>query len=149
MVTQEQCVAALRGILLVTGLSPWALAFAGMSETAHGAFAFACHQRPVHTLHFGVQATAMVVCSRCAGIYLGIALGCVLPLPTRWFRHGRELLIAAIVINFCDAMGRWLGVWGIHHTARILVGALLGWILAAFALGHLTRSRVATVLDPK
>ena len=145
MDSRRRRVLLLRGGLFLLGVCPWLLALAGWSPLARSLFAMPCHQLIAHTLHLhawgGATAHAMVVCSRCAGIYLGIAVGTVALLPRRWLAHGRALLLLALAVNLLDAAGRWLGFWGIVHPARLLVGGFLGWVMAAFMFAELTKVR--------
>ena len=133
---------ALSGLMLSIGALPWALTVAGVD----GAFFFAqlCHQMPDRTLH--LHGEAMVVCSRCAGIYLGLMLGPGLALSSRlraWLvDHGRLLVIATIVANIVD----WtVSIFvPLSHVSRIGVGALFGAAATGFMLAALSQSASLT-----
>jgi uncharacterized membrane protein len=82
----------------------------------------------------------MVVCSRCAGIYLGLALGVALPLPGRWLPHGRALVLLALGLAALDVITQDLGLHPPFHPTRLATGLLLGWSGCAFLMGTLRRS---------
>ena len=83
----------------------------------------------------------MVVCSRCAGIYLGLVLGVALPLPRRSLARGRALVIAAIALATLDVLTQDLGLHAPFHPVRLATGLLLGWSGCAFMIGTLRRPR--------
>lgn len=82
----------------------------------------------------------MVVCSRCAGLYLGVALGVALPLPRRWLPHGRALVLAAVAIAAIDVLTQDLGLHAPYHPGRLATGLLLGWSGCAFMMGTLRKA---------
>ena len=127
---------------IVIGLLPWLFAFAGADAAIF--YRVFCHQMEERTLHF--DAMPMALCSRCAGIHLGLVLGAVLALwrPAHgWLRsRGRALVMAAIGVNVLD----WLvSFWLLSHVSRIAAGALFGAAAAAFMIAALDlRSRVTS-----
>jgi uncharacterized membrane protein len=98
-----------------------------------------CHQRPERSLWF--LGAPMVVCSRCAGVYLGVALGVALPLPRRLLAYGRGLVIAAIALATLDVITQDLGLHAPFHPVRLATGLLLGWTGCAFLIGTLRSER--------
>jgi uncharacterized membrane protein len=84
-------------------------------------FAIICHQRPERS--FWISGAEMAVCSRCLGIYLGAAVGLL-------FRTSRRialrLLIAAVALNFFDALTELAGLHGNWLVIRFAFGLLLG-----------------------
>ena len=121
-------------LLLSIGLLPWVLAMAGASaEVWAPAFALLCHQLPERSL--SLHGHPMLVCSRCAGIYAGLAAGALLPLPRRWLRHGRALVIGAIALN----VGQWASqlVLPNWHAPRLVCGLAFGWTATAFFIANL------------
>ncbi len=97
-----------------------------------------CHQQPERTLT--ILGAPMVVCSRCAGLYLGLAIGVVLPLPRRLLPHGRALVGAAIALATIDVVTQDLGLHAPFHPVRLATGVLLGWSGCAFMMGTLRQS---------
>jgi uncharacterized membrane protein len=83
----------------------------------------------------------MVVCSRCAGLYLGLALGVALPLPRRVLPRGRARVIASIAIATIDVVTQDLGLHAPFHPVRLATGLLLGWSGCAFMIGTLRSAR--------
>ena len=130
---------ALSALLVSAGLLPWLLALRpAWSRVVFPVFRTLCHQRLERTLViFGAP---MVVCSRCAGLYLGVALGVALPLPRRWLPHGRALVLAAVAIAAIDVLTQDLGLHAPYHPGRLATGLLLGWSGCAFMMGTLRKA---------
>lgn len=132
---QSRWATALRLLLLGVGLSPWLVALLGQSDDLRAVFFPFCHQLPARSLTLGAAVQgAMVVCSRCAGIYLGVALGALVAMPRAWVRHGRTLVFIALMLNLMQASGRWLGFYAVVHGLRVSAGLLLGWSVTAFVV---------------
>jgi hypothetical protein len=76
-----------RWALALGGLLPWLRALGSrelpvsLKLAIDQAFSALCHHLPERTLVLG--GGAMCVCSRCAGLYAGIAIAALLPLPLR------------------------------------------------------------------
>lgn len=121
----------LRGFVAGAGLLPWGLHLLGPhAETVRPLFRAMCHQLPERTLT--IDTLPMLVCSRCAGIYAGMALGALLPgIP--WLRsHGRWLVGMAAALMVVDVLLQGLGWYGPSHVSRLCTGVLVGWLGAAF-----------------
>lgn len=130
---------ALAALLVSAGLLPWLLALRpGWSRALFPIFRAICHQRPERTLT--ILGAPMVVCSRCAGLYLGLAIGVVLPLSRRLLPHGRALVIASVAIATIDVLTQDLGLHAPFHPVRLATGVLLGWSGCAFMMGTLRRA---------
>ena len=130
---------ALGALLISAGLLPWLLALRpGWSRALFHVFRAICHQRPERTLT--ILGAPMVVCSRCAGLYLGLAIGVVLPLPRRLLPHGRALVIASVAMATLDVLTQDLGLHAPFHPVRLATGVLLGWSGCAFMMGTLRQS---------
>ena len=137
---QRWALPALAALLVAAGLFPWLIALRpAWSRAVFDVFRTACHQRPERTLT--ILGAPMVVCSRCAGLYLGVAIGVALPLPRRLLPHGRALVIAAIAIAALDVLTQDLGLHAPFHPARLATGVLLGWSASAFMMGTLRSTR--------
>jgi len=84
-------------------------------------FALVCHQRPERS--FWMFGSAVAICSRCLGIYLGAAIGLLL-------RTSRvialRLLMAATALNLLDAASELAGLHGNWLGVRFALGFLLG-----------------------
>lgn len=136
----------LRVLVAAAGLMPWLFAAAHARPLAavvlfHGL----CHQLPERTLCF--SGAAMLVCSRCAGIFGGIALGAVLPAP-RWSgRHGRRLLLAAALPMLVDVIAQNTGLYPVLHSTRLTTGLLAGWTASALLFNALRAERPAGRAD--
>jgi uncharacterized membrane protein len=123
--------AALRLLFVVVGLLPWALASSHRAAAFfHVTFHRICHQRPERTL--ALLGAPMVVCSRCAGVFAGVAIGALIPLPPRLVPHGRALVLAALALCVIDVITQDLGIHSPSHPVRLVTGLLLGWTAAAF-----------------
>lgn len=128
---------ALRATLLASGLFPWAIALLGLSAVFFPQFRALCHQRPERTLLiFGAP---MVVCSRCAGVYAGVALGALVPLGARLVDRGRALVLAAVALAVVDVATQDLGLHAPFHPTRLATGLLMGYAASAFMVGWLVR----------
>lgn len=126
----------LRALVVLTGALPWALLLAPI----HGhqvalAFRTLCHQLPERTLV--VSGAPMVVCSRCAGVYAGVALGVLLPLRRRWLAHGRALFLASLSLGVLDVVTQDVGLHAPWHPVRLATGLAIGWTASAFMFGTL------------
>jgi len=126
----------LRLAVMGIGLAPWLLAGIGYrGEPFAHLYASMCHQLPERTLSlFG---SPMLVCSRCAGLYLGILLGAVALLPARRERASRWVFLVALLLAGVDVVTQDLGFHPPWHALRLMTGALVGYLFAAYPLGLL------------
>jgi uncharacterized membrane protein len=132
----------LQALLLIAGLLPWILALARVrAQPIALVFQALCHQRPERTLE--LLGEPMLVCSRCAGLYAGVALGALLPLPRRWLPRGRALVLGALAVTVVDVVTQDLGLHPPLHLVRLATGLLLGWSSSGFMFSAL-RSEAAT-----
>ena len=86
----------------------------------------------------------MMVCSRCAGIYLGVAMGVWSPFQLS-IAHFRVLLVAALILmaGHVGLQNLWLGI---HHPIRLTTGLILGGLLGALlsvAIRNMTETKDA------
>jgi len=132
--------ALLRCLITAAGLLPWALLLAGQASLCFKpAFHMFCHQLPERTL--SIHGVPMLVCSRCAGIYLGVALGALLPSP-RWLpRLGCRLMLLAGAAMTVDVITQDLGLHAPIHAVRLLTGLALGWTASAFLFAVLKKEK--------
>jgi len=78
------------------------------------------------------------VCSRCAGVYAGVALGALVPLPARVLPWGRRFVFAALAATLVDVVTQDAGLHPPFHPTRLATGFLLGFSGAAFMCGAIT-----------
>jgi uncharacterized membrane protein len=137
----------LRALLAFVGALPWA--FVALGRYAHGLrplFGSFCHQLPDRSLWF--FGAPMAVCSRCAGIYAGIALGAALPPPRLILRRGRAVVWIAASALLLDVMVQNYVARTAIHPLRLATGLAAGWAACAFALGAV-EGRVGGAPPPK
>lgn len=82
----------------------------------------------------------MCVCSRCAGIYAGIALAALFSRPRDNRRAPRVALEAGAALMIADVATQDVGVHAPWHPARLLTGVLVGGAAAAWLLASLNDS---------
>lgn len=118
----------IRGWATLIALLPWLGLVLGLEHPAlWDVYSPLCHQEAARSLaHDGLQ---MMVCSRCAGIYLGIALGVWSPFRIS-VTHVRVLLVLALTVMTGHVVLQHLWL-GIHHPVRLATGLLLGGLLGA------------------
>lgn len=129
----------LRGLLVAVGLAPWALVVARarlpMGELGAAldlAFFAVCHRRPSRTLFF--EGVAMPLCSRCAGVFLGLALGAAIARPALSRRAWMGVFAAACALMMADVVTQDLGLHPVWHPGRVVTGALVGYGMVIGAL---------------
>lgn len=122
------------GIVLLWALAtiaPAVLPFVSDTFTGSSIFSFfgyICHQIPERSFHFGMHQFG--VCSRCFGVYSGLAVAVLVyplwrnideiePLPRLW-------LFASIVPMGIDWSLGMLGIWENNHVSRYITGFILG-----------------------
>lgn len=143
---KKSIVLALRAVVLAAGLLPWILALArARSPAVMLAFASLCHQMPERTLT--ILGTPMAVCSRCAGIYAGVALGALFPLPHRMLGAARAILLTALGLMVADVVTQDLGLHAPFHPVRVGTGLLVGWIASAWMTRALLREESRPSVD--
>lgn len=121
---------AVRILLISFGLSPLIVAFlpATMAAPFLGFFRLQCHGLADRVLTvFGHR---LPVCSRCTGIYLGLALAAALPRPRFEPKILRVWLLAAAALMAVDALVLEDRV----PVLRILTGLLLAWPVVKLVL---------------
>lgn len=121
---------AVRILLISFGLSPLIAAFLPAAAAAPllGFFRLQCHGLADRVLTmFGHR---LPVCSRCTGIYLGLALAAALPRPRFEPTILRVWLLAAAALMAFDALVLEDRV----PALRILTGLLLAWPVVKLVL---------------
>ena len=130
----------LRLLLIIVGLLPWLVSgFEVSSEIFVSVFATLCHQQPERSLT--LASMTMVVCSRCAGVYVGVAIGAVTPLPKRLLPHARVVLLIAGTLMALDVLTQEVGWHSPWPATRLATGAIVGWSLSGLAVTALSVER--------
>lgn len=135
-----------RGSFALVGTLPWWLPVARahlpmgpVGQFLDLLFIMVCHRQPERTLHF--FEVAMPICSRCGGIFLGLAIGAALTYPRISIRQTRWGLVAAGALMLADVLMQDLGVHPLWHSTRVATGALLGWIASSALMTAIIRER--------
>jgi uncharacterized membrane protein len=135
-----------RGSFVLVGSLPWWLPLArahlplGPVGTFLDAwFILVCHRLPERTLEFA--GVAMPICSRCGGIFLGLAIGAALAWPRIGIRQARWALLVAGLLMLADVVTQDMGVHPPWHSSRIATGALLGWVASSALMAAIIRER--------
>lgn len=138
---------ALRVLFVVIGLLPWLLPPArahlplgALGRAVDLAFLPFCHRIEARTL--SLAGIPMPLCSRCAGIFAGIALGSLLAWPKFPMRIWRPILLAITGIMLIEIATQDLGLHPVFHPTRIATGALLGYAMAVSFATNLFNRRI-------
>lgn len=133
-----------RGLLVFLGLLPWLLPVARarlplgvFGQGVDLAFFTMCHRRPARTLFF--EGVAMPLCSRCAGIFLGVAIAAVIGRPLLSLRAWRWAFAGACALMIADVVTQDLGLHPVWHPTRIATGILVGYGMVIGFLAALAR----------
>ncbi|WLT32227.1 DUF2085 domain-containing protein [Geothrix sp. PMB-07] len=132
--TRPRWVLAFRILLGGIGLLPWIMA-GHRSVLLEAVFGTTCHRLAERSLLLG--GVQMLVCSRCAGIYLGLLTGALLPAGAWAVRHARTLALGAALPMALDVLTQDLGWHPSWHPARLATGWWLGLGLMVLAVAHL------------
>lgn len=140
--------AAARASFAAGGALPWVLPFARaklplgpLGVLLDGVFFLMCHRREERTLV--LAGVPMPLCSRCAGIALGLALGGLVAWPSPPSRATRIAAAGAGVLMLVDVVTQDLGIHPVWHWSRISTGALFGYVLAIGLFGLIRREQAA------
>ena len=110
--------------------------FAAAADYIYAPFGYFCHQIAERSLHLAGEPFA--VCSRCFGVYLGLALG-ILVFPFARSVNDttappRVILFLAPVPAAIDWALGFFGIWENTHFSRFATGAILGAVCAFFVV---------------
>lgn len=117
------------GLVTLSALPPWLPVWA--QTVVMEAFAPVCHQLPERSMH--MSGTALAVCDRCLGIYIGAGAGAVVARMAAGFEaHASPWVVLGIGIvpAGVDWLGPWLGLWINTPSSRLLTGLWLGGAVA-------------------
>jgi uncharacterized membrane protein len=100
------------------------------------AFNFVCHQIPERSFHF--HGSKFAVCSRCTGIYAGLALATLAYPLARSLRRTEPprlvwLFLAATPLAIDWSLG-YFSIWQNNHVSRFTTGFLLGAVVVFYIL---------------
>ena len=134
-----------RAAFLVVGVAPWVLPFARAylplgraGELLDLLFLPLCHRIPARTIYVG--AVPMPLCSRCAGIFAGLALGALVLRPRASLARWRVLVGAAAALMVLDVVTQDLGLHPVWHATRVASGLLFGYAIAVACLLSMRRA---------
>jgi uncharacterized membrane protein len=102
-------------------------------------FALVCHRMPERTL--ALWGLAMPVCSRCAGIFAGLALGAAVAWPRWSMARARLPLAGAAALMVADVVTQDAGLHPVWHATRLATGFLFGYLAAATIATAIESSR--------
>ena len=139
-----------RVTLVVVGLFPWLLPVARaylplgiLGDIFDQLCIVVCHRLPARTI--AIAGVAMPMCSRCAGIFGGLALGGLLAYPRITVSRARWLLLASCLLMLADVLRQDLYTGGVIHPLRIITGVALGF---SATLGLLAALRTPIASPP-
>jgi uncharacterized membrane protein len=109
--------------------SPW------LSFGIRKFFSAVCHQDPSRS--FWLAGAPVAVCVRCLGIYVGAAVGALIP-------AGREAVLrmfaVAVAMNVIDIAAEWMGWHGNLPALRFALGMMAGVAAGALVVSSLRES---------
>lgn len=123
---------AARAALVLIGFGPVWVPLAGdvpgLSAIAHlldGWYEFQCHRDPGRTIYLG--ALSLAVCTRCAGIYLGLGLGALALQPRLGAWPLRAWVAGAALLMVLDVATESVGLRPAWAPLRLMTGLLLAY----------------------
>lgn len=128
--------AVARAALIFSGALPWLVPWARghldlgeIGVALDALFLPMCHRVPERSL--AISGVLMPLCSRCAGIFAGIALGALIARPRLGMRAWKLCLAAAAALMLLEVLTQDMGIHPVFHPTRIATGVLLGYAMAA------------------
>ncbi|WP_437688056.1 DUF2085 domain-containing protein [Sorangium sp. So ce176] len=135
---------AARCALVLLGALPWCVPLARsrlplgeLGAALDRFFVPMCHRMPERSL--AIEGVLMPLCSRCAGIFAGVAAGAAIARPRLAMTAWRPILIALSAMMVADVATQDLGLRPVWHATRLATGLAFGYALAAAFLTRLTR----------
>ncbi|AUX47455.1 uncharacterized protein SOCE26_089760 [Sorangium cellulosum] len=135
---------AARGALALLGALPWCIPLARsrlplgeLGAALDLVFAPMCHRMPGRSI--ALEGVMMPLCSRCAGIFAGVAVGAAIARPRLPMAAWRPILVAAGALMAVDAATQDLGLHPVWHPTRLATGVAFGYAVAAAFLAQLAR----------
>ncbi|XXX75366.1 DUF2085 domain-containing protein [Sorangium sp. So ce134] len=135
---------AVRCALALLGALPWCIPLARshlpigeLGAALDRLFVPMCHRMPERSL--ALEGVVMPLCSRCAGIFAGVAAGAAIAWPRLPIAAWRPILIALSALMVLDVVTQDLGLRPVWHAARLATGLAFGYAGAAAFLAQLAR----------
>ena len=109
---------------------------AAFAVAIYKTFSFVCHQIPERSFH--LLGYKFAVCSRCTGIYSGLAIAVLIYPLVRSFKDTRTpslvwLFAAAAPLAIDWSLG-YFSIWQNNHASRFATGFLLGAVTVFYIL---------------
>lgn len=154
--TQHIHYKGLYDLVLLSSLAIFVIALGGglfgqdgvwFNHWQHNAFQDFCHQDPQRS--YRINGVPMAVCSRCIGIYAGLAGTWMLfPLfikPIEFFStFYKKFLGAAVFLNIADIIGNLAGFWQNTLAFRFGFGFLIGLSIVLVLSGEFIKTSNTT-----
>jgi uncharacterized membrane protein len=107
-----------------------------LASAIYSAFSFVCHQIPERSLHLAGHKFG--VCSRCTGLYSGLALAALAYPLVRSLKQTDTprlfwLFLAAMPLAIDFSLG-YFNIWHNNHLSRFVTGALLSSVAVFFII---------------
>ncbi|MGK3999458.1 DUF2085 domain-containing protein [Sorangium sp. So ce1024] len=135
---------AVRWALALLGALPWCIPLARsrlpleeLGAALDRLFAPACHRIPERSL--ALEGVLMPLCSRCAGIFAGVAAGAAIARPRLAMTAWRPILLALGALMAIDVATQDLGLRPVWHATRVATGLAFGYAAAAAFLTQIAR----------
>ncbi|WP_434043490.1 MULTISPECIES: DUF2085 domain-containing protein [Sorangium] len=135
---------AARCALVLLGALPWCIPLARsrlplgeLGAALDRFFVPMCHRMPERSL--AIEGVLMPLCSRCAGIFAGVAAGAAIARPRLAMTAWRPILIALSAMMVADVATQDLGLRPVWHATRLATGLAFGYAVAAAFLTRLAR----------
>ncbi|WP_437598481.1 DUF2085 domain-containing protein [Sorangium sp. So ce590] len=135
---------AARCALALLGILPWCIALARshlplgeLGAALDRLFVPICHRMPGRSL--ALEGVVMPLCSRCAGIFAGVAAGAAIARPRLAMTTWRPILIGLSALMVLDVATQDLGLRPVWHATRLATGLAFGYAVAAAFLAQLAR----------
>lgn len=135
---------AVRCALALLGALPWCIPLARshvplgeLGAALDRLFVPMCHRVPGRSL--ALEGVVMPLCSRCAGIFAGVAAGAAIARPRLAMAAWRPILIGLSALMVLDVATQDLGLRPVWHATRLATGLAFGYAVATAFLTQLAR----------
>ncbi len=115
---------------------------AGAADAIGWPWSLTCHRIPARTLR--VLGELMPMCSRCAGIDLGMGLGLVIGAPYRGPKWMWAWVLGALALLMVELVTQEMGIHPVWHVTRLLTGGLVAYPVGAAITAIASRPRGTT-----
>jgi uncharacterized membrane protein len=128
--------AVARAAFVAAGVIPWIVPLLrawpplqSIGAALDAVFVTMCHRLPERTLT--LAGVAMPLCSRCAGVFAGSAVGALVLRPLLTPAAWRWAITAAAAAMVLDVATQDLGLHPVWHVTRLATGFAFGYAVAA------------------